>query len=374
MPQAPATPSTVSDSILIDSLNEQLGLVRFEESEVRAILEILVASYDDLELQLRRSLDRRRPGDPVLTRLRLIKRELELVMNEAYGVLRERVESGLAPLGERVVASHAAAVERAVPFALSLTRPDPELLRAIATKNPFSGRLLSDHIVVAQSSAVREVLLAIQIGMTQGESNDRIVRRVMGTGARFSLDGALAVQRRQASHLVRTAVQHVHGEARDQLYSQNLDILSKVMAVATLDSRTCRICQPRDGRVWTLPDHRPVGHRLEWLAGPGRWHMLCRCSSIPVLRSSSELEDQGFDLGDLTSGERAAVDGPVSNDTVYEDWLRSQRASVQDRVLGPRRAAWWRSRSSVSLSQAWSQRFGGVRVDPSTLDEALPLS
>jgi hypothetical protein len=42
-------------------------------------------------------------------------------------------------------------------------------------------------------------------------------------------------------------------------------------------------------------------------------------------------------------GERASMDGPVSNQTTYGGWLKGQSEEFQNDVLGPQRAQLFRS-------------------------------
>ena len=299
MPQT-TRPQTVADQLLLDSILIQLGLHRFQEGTVRSILAVLLSSQGDLERQIRISVERRRASTPTGVRMRLIERELRSVIRETYKALEDELALAQLPgLATRMAAVHAQSFERALPFSFSLTRPDPLLLEAIATKNPFEGRLLSGHVDTLEAAMKAALLREIQVGLTLGETTGQIITRVVGTEAAGGADGALNLSRHQAAAVTRTAVQHVHAEARDQLYLDNQDVIKAVMGGVTLDERTCRICGPRDGLVWDLPEYKPVGHDLPWLAGAGRWHMQCVPGDTIVRAGSLQAVTKRWHEGEL---------------------------------------------------------------------------
>jgi hypothetical protein len=100
------------------------------------------------------------------------------------------------------------------------------------------------------------------------------------------------------------------------------------------------MCRVRDGLLYDPATHKPLGHKVPWLGGPGRLHFNCRSVSTPVTRSWREL---GIDMDDMPPGTRASMDGQVPADLTYADWLAKQSAARQDEVLGPVRAKLFRS-------------------------------
>jgi hypothetical protein len=50
----------------------------------------------------------------------------------------------------------------------------------------------------------------------------------------------------------------------------------------------------------------------------------------------------GFDLDELSPTQRASMDGAVSADMTYEQWLKTKGEAFQDRVLGQGKAQLWR--------------------------------
>jgi SPP1 gp7 family putative phage head morphogenesis protein len=214
------------------------------------------------------------------------------------------------------------------------------------------GKLL-DTFIADWSRTEREVVTgAIRVGVAQGRTTAEIVTEIRGTKARNYADGLLAVTKRHAAAVTRTAVQHVGDLARLETYKANADIIKGEQWSATLDSRTTAICQSLDGRVFPLDKGpRPPAH------------INCRSVRIPVLAD---------EFAFLTKGEkRSSVDGPVDARLTYFDWLKQQPASFQDEAIGPTRGLLLRN---GGLS---ADRFAALQLDrnfkPLTLEEMKQL-
>src|SRR3546814_8134406 len=88
-----------------------------------------------------------------------------------------------------------------------------------------------------------------------------MVRTLRGTKAAGYADGLLEISRRDAAAVVRTAVNHTGNYAREALYAENADIVSKVQWHSTLDGRTCPQCAGLDGKTFELgKGPRPPAH------------------------------------------------------------------------------------------------------------------
>lgn len=263
-------------------------------------------------------------------------------MKDAYRTVGRELKrdlNDLAKVEARWAANGLSASVEASGLNLGVGLAEGELLRQIVAARPFQGALLRDWAAKLERDAFTRVAGAIRQGMLQGESIDKIVRRLRGTRAGKFADGILAISRREAETIARTAVSHVANGARDAVWAANEDLISGLQWVATLDGRTCEVCQPRDGKIWTL-DHKPVGHSIPWGAGPGRLHFSDRCTSTIVLRTWREL---GISAAEVTGEQRAALGGFVPSETTFEKWIATQPAAVQNQALGVRRATLLRS-------------------------------
>jgi hypothetical protein len=127
--------------------------------------------------------------------------------------------------------------------------------------------------------------------------------------------------------------------ARQHVYEENKDLIASEGWSSTLDTRTSIWCITRDGKAYTPGDHKPIGHKIPWLGGPGKIHWCCRSTSVPRLKSWREL---GIDEGEVSDSTRASMDGQVPAQQNFEEWLRRQSAARQNTVLGEGKADLWR--------------------------------
>jgi len=155
---------------------------------------------------------------------------------------------------------------------------------------------------------------AVRQGIVAAETNQQIVQRVQQV---------MEISRKNAATLVQTSVATVANDARMAVYDANEDIIKRYRALATLDTNTCLICAPLDGKEWDK-NKEPIGHSFPFPVYPK--HPNCRCLL----------------LGRVTTGEpgggRATAGGPVPAKTTFGDWLERQSPAKVDEILGKERA------------------------------------
>ncbi len=78
--------------------------------------------------------------------------------------------------------------------------------------------------------------MGVKSGFVQGMTTRQIVKNVVGVG------GLADISERNAATVIRTALAHVSNEARQQVYAQNDDIITKYEWYP-LDSRTSAVCR-----------------------------------------------------------------------------------------------------------------------------------
>lgn len=176
----------------------------------------------------------------------------------------------------------------------------------------------------------------MRAGMALGEANGKLIERVRG---KTGQPGIMNLARSSAERLVRASVQAAANTAREATYDENADLISALEWSATLDTRTSPWCIVRDGLKYTPKEHRPMGHTVPWLEGPGKIHWGCRSTSVPVLKSWRDL---GIDEDEIPETTRASMDGQVPAAMTFEQWLRKQSVQRQDTVLGTGKADLWR--------------------------------
>lgn len=246
--------------------------------------------------------------DATYTRVRTLSRR------ELYGVGQAGAQGSA---NEITRAAAAAGVEVG-----DLALPTPNQLRAIVSFNPVQGAVAGDWWARQERATVDAFRTTIQQGMTRGDSLATLIQRVRGTsigGGRFA-GGIIETSTRNATTLVRTAVNEVYNQAAADTYQQNDDVLQGVEFVAVIDERTCPECADLDGTTYALDD--PA---LDGVTPP--LHFNCRCALVPVLDYSA--------LG---------VSTPPSQDRqTYPQWFDDQPAATQNAILGPSKAALVRS-------------------------------
>lgn len=147
----------------------------------------------------------------------------------------------------------------------------------------------------------------------------------------------MGTSRRHAETLVITAVAKTADEAHQALRDENLDLIKEEKHLATLDTRTSEVCLVRDGLRWDI-DKKPIDHDLPYRRPP--LHPRCRSILQLVLKSWKEL---GFDnVDEVPESTRASMDGQVSENVNYENWLKGKSQAEQDVVLGKGKADLWR--------------------------------
>jgi len=216
----------------------------------------------------------------------------------------------------------------------TFTRVAVDQVYGAAMARPFQGRLLKEWSQSIEADRMAKIRDAVRIGIVEGQTTQQIVQRVRGTRAKGYSDGIIEISRRNAEAVVRTAVSHVAGVTRDKFYEGNADLIKAVVWSATLDGRTSDACRIRDSKRYHPVTHKPIGHSVPWLGGPGRLHFRCRSSSVPITKSWREF---GADIDEMDPGTRASMDGQVPADLAYGDWLQKQSAARQDQIVGPAR-------------------------------------
>jgi SPP1 gp7 family putative phage head morphogenesis protein len=271
-------------------------------------------------------------------RLTEILKTVRGIMSEGYGGITTATEEAMRGLAGHEAGWQQAALARSVPLDIAFAKPAANQIWAAVTTRPFSGKIMSEWFSDMERGAYRRMKDTIRLGYVDGTPTDKIIRQIRGTKALGYKDGINGANRRGLETAVRTAVGHSAAAARMRTIEQNDDVVKGVIWRSTLDTRTSPICRPRDGKKYDT-DRKPIGHSYTWLGGAGSAHPNCRSTAIPWLKSWKEM---GIDLKEAPEGTRASMNGQVSADMDYGDWLRGQSAKVQDQALGPMRGKLFR--------------------------------
>jgi hypothetical protein len=361
-----ATKSKTANEMFADALlRHQIYLLRFAGQLRNEVWNVLDATEEDISDKIRSRL-----ASNAGLRTRVEFQRLEALMESIKKIRGEAWEEATA-LMERQAIQLAAmepvfvndAIRITMPVVIETVMPTAGRLKAIATKNPFEGRILSEWAADMEADDLRRIHVAIQNGMVAGESMEVIARRVVGTKVLQGTDGVTEMTRRAAATITRSAVIDISNRARDEFFQQNADIVEMERFVATLDSRTTPICRANDGKQFPLgKGPRPI------------LHMGCRSLRIAALdgillgnRPAKPFIEKDLvrqyakenGLGDINNrdalprGTKSGFDswrrgqirelvGPVPATTTYQTWLQGQSHSFQDEILGVDKAKLFR--------------------------------
>ncbi len=346
---------TVNETLLDAETNHQVNLQQYSTGVVRRIIAILNRADAALAAALTQALDGLDPASFTVERLEVLLGAVRLLNKEAYDAIGRALPAEMAALAAYEAGYQLGLFKDTIPpgvqRVIAVRAVSAEQAYAAAMARPFQGRLLQGWAAAVEPTRMQAIRNKIRDGVLQGKTNDQIVRDIRGTRAKGYEDGILARGRVEVEAVVRTAVAHTAAMAREEFYKANVDLIAALKWVSTLDLRTSEMCRIRDGKKYTA-DHKPVGHSVTWLQGPGRLHWRCRSSSAPITKSFREL---GIDIDELPPTERASMDGQVPADMTYGDWLQKQSAKRQDEVVGPVRGKLMRE-GKVPFDQFYNAR------------------
>ena len=320
---------TVNENLRARSVSHAIAIERYKAGVVRR----MIAELDRANARIVKLIEARGP-DGTMTAYRqeqlLLKiREMTKVAYVKYG---EALRGELKELAAYEIDFQVRMIESAIPGTittfLDFYVPATTTVYSAAMSQPFQGRLLREWYQGLSAKQGVDIKSAIRAGVTNGETVQQIVNRVRGTKANRYRDGVLAMQRRHAEAITRTAVNHTVTRAREQTYKANEDLIKGVQWISTLDDRTTLECMDLDGKVFPVDEGpRPPAH------------FGCRSSTAPVMKSYREL---GIDRDEVPGATRASMNGQVPATQTYGEWLKSQSVAVQNEALGRSRAELFR--------------------------------
>lgn len=330
--------ATVNE-ILFDELTaHSVDLQQYSEGVVRRMIALLNRTDADLAAELAAALERLPADSFTVERLERLLGSVKELNAAAYASVTEALQGELLELAAYEAGYQATLYQSAIPAAVqvrySIASVSPNQVYSAAMSRPFQGRLLKDWASNIEAGRMTKIRDAIRIGYVEGKTASEIVRGIRGTKAAGFADGLLQRPRRDLMAVVQTAISHTAQVAREQFNEANSDLIKAEVWRSTLDTKTSEPCRIRDGLKYEAQTHKPIGHKVPWLQGPGRIHWNCRSTSTPVTKSWREL---GIPIDEISPSERASMDGRVPAETTFASWLQRQSAARQDQVLGPER-------------------------------------
>jgi len=383
-------PRTANEELLDATLRHQIQVRRLAAGEVRRLIRLMEQADKELTAKLRERLAPvagKARNNLAINRIRELLASVRDTRKELIAQVKTELGGSMRGLSRLEADVELKLIRGALPIELKFNAVPIERLQELVAKPFAGGSTLGQWFDELRVTDQARLVNALQLGIVQGETVDQMVKRIAGTKANHFADGLLAVTRRNAETIVRTAVNHVSTAARESVWTENSDIVAGLKWVATLDGRTSAVCRARDGRVSPLA-HRELPRgmtKLEPLSARPPAHPNCRSMMVAYLDGEGigkAIGERPTMLGnrnevnfrelaktkagakwvDLDAGERNELMrkarnqwtkdmvGSVPANVNYEQWLKRQPAAFQDDVLGNAKGALFR-RGGLKLDQ-----------------------
>lgn len=337
---------SASDTLYDEVTKHSVDLMRVEEGARKKVVRLL----KQLEKELVTSINEIDPDSPLQTTYR-VQRQKKLLaqvkesVRSTYKSAKVVITDELTDLAETEGGFTQSAINKAVHADIATVGVTRQFAVSVATQSLVQGTVMSDWMERLSDRTQARVSDEIRKGMLAGETNYDIIKRIRGKpigGGKYA-GGVMDISTREATTLVRTAVQTVANNARYEMLQNNSDIISGYQALVTLDTRTSTICKARSGMQWDLKG-KPIpntGTKGDF-PGPPPWHYQCRSTLVPIIKGWN-------DVGTKTKGKlgsnkatQSSMDGKVPQTMNYEDWLKKQPKEVQVEALGPSKYKLWK--------------------------------
>lgn len=306
----------LTDAILRHALELQ-RLSSHEEGRAETILR-------ELEAELRQLLSSRALSAATKREIEAIIREAEKAIAGKYiniaGILD--VEGLVQHVAERTVQ----AMEAASP-GLTFGPPTVETIKSLSRDILIDGAPSSAWWSKQSDDTAFRFAGTVRRGVLNGETNEQIVRKVVGD------TGLMGVSRRNARALVHSSIMTAANRARLETFRKNAKFSKGVRWLATLDSHTCMQCAALDGQAWDYDGKPIMGSKLDFQAPPA--HFSCRCV-LTVVPGRSALDEAFPGLADRieASRTRATAQGPQK--VTMHEWLKRNPEAAEE-ILGKKR-------------------------------------
>lgn len=363
--QLPSGTGTANDEFFDGLVRHQIGLLRLSGSVRNRVHELLDAVEADIASTIRRRLARGASleSSAGVRRLQSLLDSIKATRLTAWSQVTELWLSELTELARREAVTTDGILKTASPAVLETRLPSARLLDSIVRSRPFEGKTLRQWAQDISRADVDRIQGQIRIGLTQGESAQVIARRVVGTVRLNGKDGVTEITRRQSEALTRTAINAIANQTRREFYRGNETLFRNELYVATLDSRTTRICSSLDGKVFPVGegpipplhfncrsirvatlDGKAIGSRpARAFTQRGLLREFTKQEGLPAVTSRDALP-RGFKgaFDSFAATRMRELTGTIPAKVTYGQWLGRQSAAFQDDVLGKTRGALFR--------------------------------
>ena len=342
---------SVNQKILDEIVKHEIDMHRLRDTDVRKLISIYNRMIEEIKQKLK-AIDPTAPAQKTYQEQRLQK-----LLEQSYAIVNTYMANEIpnehydmmVSMANAEADTFAVMFNGAIGFEVMTVGLPATMIKNIVNETMLEGIPVKEWWKRQGEDIKFRYKQEMTQGMMQGETINQLTARINNNVA--------PVPRNHAEALARTGFQSVVQRTRAEMYEENADIIKGIEWVATLDTRTTKLCAALDGQTWYMPDYR------KWTAtrkfpGYPPIHWNCRSTTTPIVKSYEELAGVGgnkelareLDKPD-NSAKRAAMDGTVPKGYTYDQWLKKQPVSRQKEVLGPKTYELWKDGKITSVKQ-----------------------
>lgn len=182
-----------------------------------------------------------------ISRLEAIQMQIQQQIEVLYGNRVDELDQLLRDMVSNGYTQGAFEIQKGLGIGWDLTALNQDKLDLLLSK-PWTtdNRTFSDRIWINKANLINDIQKQLIQGLLRGDTPQKIITAIKG---KFNTD------RYKISRLVHTETSYFNAVSKNQMY-HDLDV-ELIEIVETLDSRTCEICKPLDGKVVSLSQYEP---------------------------------------------------------------------------------------------------------------------
>ena len=174
----------------------------------------------------------------------------------------------------------------------------------------------------ARAETKHRVSAEIRMASIAGDEAKAVVDRIAGEKqGKERKGGALSFSRNDAKASSKSSHNAITNAAVRRVIADNRGLFRGVIAVATLDARTSKLCLARNGSSWDLKGN-PLGRTQGRFPGPPPWHPHCRTILIPLLKGEDDPEVMSAEDWLSRKGDEFARD--LLGATAFDLWSKDK--------------------------------------------------
>lgn len=186
---------------------------------------------------------------------------------------------------------------------------------------------LRDLFTGPQQKMIAQARTHVLQAVLQGQSSQQLATE---------LRKSLGLARKDSIVAARTSLHRIQADYHRSWMKANPDIVSRWKYTATLDTRTCPICGPYDGKIYKVGDGPVIPV-----------HFQCRCANIPIPKSVRELMGGEAPSKDpLARDLRESMDGLRPASLTWSEWVKRKEEQLDGfakGIMGSTRYDAWKS-------------------------------